>query len=56
LIFFGLLHNPETGYLAGSSATMAQCMAHLAGLGRFTPEDLTTMGQRTPRRILGLDA
>jgi N-acetylglucosamine-6-phosphate deacetylase len=52
----GLLHNPETGYLAGSSATMAQCMAHLAGLGRFTTEELTTMSWDTPRRILGISA
>jgi len=52
----GLLRNPETGFMVGSSATITQCMNHLAALGRFTPEELTTMGQDTPRRILGLDA
>jgi len=49
----GLLRNPETGFMVGSSATITQCMNHLAALGRFTPEELTTMGQDTPRRILG---
>ena len=51
----GRLHNPETGYLVGSSATMMQCMNYLASLGIVTLEDLLSMGYYNPLRLIGAE-
>jgi N-acetylglucosamine-6-phosphate deacetylase len=50
----GRLHSPETGYLAGSSSTMAKCMNHLASLNIVSPEELAAMGFYNPLRLIGL--
>ncbi len=39
--------------LAGSSSTIADCMAHLGTLGDWTPDDLIQIGRKNPARILG---
>jgi N-acetylglucosamine-6-phosphate deacetylase len=51
----GRLSNPATGYLVGSSATMLQCMNHLASLRLLPPEDLVRMGADNPLSLIGLD-
>ena len=50
----GRLHSPETGYLAGSSSTMAECMNYLASLNIVSPEELAAMGFYNPLRLIGL--
>jgi N-acetylglucosamine-6-phosphate deacetylase len=50
----GRLHSPQTGYLAGSSSTMADCMNHLAGLNIVSGEELAAMGFYNPLRLIGL--
>jgi len=50
----GRLHSPQTGYLAGSSSTMAECMNYLASLSIVGPEELATMGFYNPLRLIGL--
>ncbi len=50
----GRLHSPQTGYLAGSSSTMAECMNHLAGLDLVSPGELADMGFYNPLRLIGL--
>jgi len=50
----GRLHIPEKGCLAGSSATMLECMNHLASLGFLSAEELETVGFHNPLRLLGL--
>ena len=50
----GRLFDPETGYLCGSSATMLDCMNHLASLGLVTSEQLAAMGFDNPLRLIGL--
>ena len=52
----GRFYNPEKQCLVGSSATMAQCMAHLAGLGELSDEALVKVGRTNPLRLIGLDA
>ena len=52
----GLFHNPEKQCLVGSSATMQQCMAHLAGLGVFTEDELDKAGHINPLKMIGLAA
>ncbi len=51
----GRFHNPEKQCLVGSSATMAQCMAHLASLGELTEEELARVGRVNPLRLIGLN-
>jgi N-acetylglucosamine-6-phosphate deacetylase len=51
----GRLHNPAKGVLVGSSATLLQCMNHLASLGFLSLEELLTVGFYNPLRLLGLD-
>lgn len=50
----GRLHNPRKGCLVGSSATLLQCMNHLAALRILTPAELIAVGFENPLRILGL--
>jgi N-acetylglucosamine-6-phosphate deacetylase len=51
----GRLYDPKTGYLAGSSATMLQCMNHLASLNIVSLEEMTRMAFDNPLRLIGLD-
>ena len=50
----GKVCNPETGYLVGSSATMLDCMNHLASLELLSPEDLLRVGLDNPLKLAGL--
>ena len=50
----GLLRDLTTGYLAGSSATMLQCMNHLASLDLVGCEELFAMGFDNPLALIGL--
>ncbi len=50
----GLLHDLTTGYLAGSSATMLQCMNHLASLDLVGANELLAMGFDNPLALIGL--
>ncbi len=50
----GRLYNPETGYLAGSSSTMLECMNHLASLGLISSDELVAMGFHNPLKLIGL--
>ncbi len=50
----GKLHNPAKQCLAGSSATMLDCMNHLASLNLLTPAELLTVGVDNPLGALGL--
>ncbi len=50
----GRLYVPATGYLAGSSATMLECMNHLASLDLVSPDELIAMGFHNPLRLIGL--
>jgi N-acetylglucosamine-6-phosphate deacetylase len=51
----GRLYNPATGYLVGSSATMRQCMDHLASLNILTQNELHAVGYVNPLRLIGMD-
>jgi N-acetylglucosamine-6-phosphate deacetylase len=48
----GKLHNPQKECLVGSSATMMQCMNHLASLGILTAEELLAVGFHNPLRLI----
>jgi N-acetylglucosamine-6-phosphate deacetylase len=50
----GRLHNPATGYMAGSSATILSCANHLASLGLAGFNELVTMFFYNPLRLLGV--
>ena len=50
----GRLHDPETGYMCGSSATMLKCMNHLASLDMLRPEELIAMGFYNPLAVIGV--
>ena len=50
----GLLHNPATGYMAGSSATILACANHLASLGLAGFTELVAMCFFNPLRLLGI--
>lgn len=52
----GLLYNPNTGYLAGSSSTMLQCMNHLASLRLLSVDELLMVGFFNPLKLIGLTA
>ena len=52
----GKLHNPDKQCLVGSSATMMQCMNHLASLGILSAEELLAVGFHNPLRLIGLTA
>jgi N-acetylglucosamine-6-phosphate deacetylase len=51
----GLFHNPVKQCLVGSSATLLQCINHLAGLGFASEEDLIRVGFTNPLRLMGLE-
>ena len=51
----GLLHNPTTGYMAGSSATMLDCVSHLASLDLVTPRELIAMAFDNPLKLIGIE-
>jgi N-acetylglucosamine-6-phosphate deacetylase len=50
----GRLHNPATGYMAGSSATILACANHLVSLGLAGFNELVTMFCYNPLRLLGI--
>ena len=50
----GKLYDPATGYLAGSSSTMLECMNHLASLDLVSPDELVAMGFYNPLKLIGL--
>jgi N-acetylglucosamine-6-phosphate deacetylase len=52
----GRLWDEVTGYFAASSATMLQCMNHLASLNLVSSDELVTMGFYNPLKLIGLDA
>jgi len=51
----GLIHNPVTGYLAGSSATLLRCVNHLASLDLVTPRELIAMAFDNPLKLIGIE-
>ena len=51
----GRIYNPITGYLVGSSATMLDCMNHLASLNLVDFGDLTAMAFHNPLRLIGIE-
>ena len=52
----GRLWDEVTGYLAASSATMLQCVNHLASLNLVSNDELVAMGFYNPLKLIGLDA
>jgi N-acetylglucosamine-6-phosphate deacetylase len=51
----GLLHNPHTGYLVGSSATMRDCMNFLSSLDMLSTEELIRLGFYNPLELIDID-
>lgn len=51
----GLLHNPEKGCMVGSSATMIQCMNHLASLDLMGMEEMLRAGFYNPLKLINID-
>ncbi len=52
----GRLHNPATGYMAGSSATLLACANHLASLRLVSTRELVAMVFDNPLRLIGVDS
>ncbi|SMO62720.1 N-acetylglucosamine-6-phosphate deacetylase [Fodinibius sediminis] len=50
----GLLHNPETGYLVGSSSSMLECMNYLKTLDLLSGEELARVGFYNPLELIGI--
>jgi N-acetylglucosamine-6-phosphate deacetylase len=50
----GRLYDPRTGYLAGSSSTMAGCMNYLSNVDLVTSDELAVMGFYNPLKLIGL--
>jgi len=50
----GRLHSPDTGYLAGSSSTMLECMNRLASLNVVSADELVLMAFENPLKLIGL--
>lgn len=50
----GRLHNPAKKCLCGSSATMIECMNHLASLNLLSLRELLAVGFNNPLRLIGL--
>ncbi|MFH1730457.1 MAG: N-acetylglucosamine-6-phosphate deacetylase [Planctomycetota bacterium] len=51
----GRLYNPEKKCLVGSSATMLDCINHLASLGLLGEHDLIRVGFTNPLALIGVD-
>jgi N-acetylglucosamine-6-phosphate deacetylase len=51
----GRLYNPVAGYLVGSSATLLNCINHLASLNLTTPDELITMAFYNPLNLIKVD-
>jgi len=52
----GRLWNPVGRHLVGSSASMLDCMNHLAGLNLLTGSQLRQVGRDNPLRLIGADS
>ena len=52
----GRLHNPATGYMVGSSATLLTCANHLASLKLVSTRELVAMVFDNPLRLIGADS
>ncbi|MEN8128407.1 MAG: N-acetylglucosamine-6-phosphate deacetylase [Planctomycetota bacterium] len=50
----GLLHNPQKQCMVGSSATMLECMNHLASLDILSVQDLLKVGFTNPSELIGI--
>ncbi len=50
----GRLYDPDTGYFAGSSSTMLECMNYLASLNVVRVHELVAMGFHNPLKLIGL--
>ena len=50
----GRLYNPEKDCLVGSTATMLDCINHLASLGILTPTSLWQVGFDNPLDLIGM--
>ncbi len=50
----GKVFNPETGYLAGSGATMLECMNYLASLNLLCEKDLIDVGFNNPLSLINM--
>jgi N-acetylglucosamine-6-phosphate deacetylase len=50
----GRLHNPQKGFLVGSSATMLVCMNQLASEKLFSLEELLDLGFYNPLHLIGV--
>ena len=51
----GRLYNSDSGYLAGSSATMFECMNYLSSLKLLSDEELLEVGFFNPLKLIGID-
>ena len=51
----GRLYNPIAGYLVGSSATMLNCINHLASLNLAAPDELIAMAFYNPLNLIKVD-
>ena len=52
----GRLYNADSGYLAGSSATMLECMNYLASLRLLSDEQLLDVGFFNPLKLIDVKA
>lgn len=50
----GKVFNPETGYLAGSGATMLECMNYLASLNLLSEKELIEVGFNNPLSLINM--
>lgn len=50
----GKLHNPATGYMVGSSATLRLCVDYLASLDIVSEEELAAMVFDNPLQLIGV--
>jgi N-acetylglucosamine-6-phosphate deacetylase len=51
----GLIHNPATGYMVGSSATLLHCVNHLASLDLVSLRELVAVAFDNPLKLIGID-
>ena len=50
----GRVYNPDTGYMAGSSATIIDCANHLASLGLLSADQIVDLCYYNPLKLIGL--